>query len=652
MKGSEFYTGYHRATTKVSLFFKTLGLSISFFLVFFAVVFSLSLALWLDLYEFKNAVSFHLAGWMDRGVFPVQKDQMAFFTEAGERVMYSVSNRDSIPILKESSKVVGEAIYWVAVISISLAIILTRMAVYFIAEGRQKKERKEFIRGGKFASSESLAKAIKDTNKGSSLELGGVPIPREVLPVHFGFGGDSGTGKSQALFRVINWAKNTCGEKGFVVDKTGEFVQHFFDPDRDIILSPFDDRSVGWTPFNEGTELFDCERMAKSFIPMKAESMSGNEHWPEASLTVLSWLLLKLHETGRTQVDDLIKVLGESEKRIEKDLLGRPTIVVEKAINKLLSDTPAQIVIDEDAPEHAISVIGTLLPKIRSLFYLRGLENRPQFSIRDWAADSSDKRWVFIRVTEDQLDAVNPVVTAWIDTLIKSVISLEKSSERVIWGVIDELQSFERINSLKKGTQEGRKYGLRMLLGYASISELQDVYGEKVFKGIVSMLGTKLVYRTTEPEAADWNSKVLLEEDVIMEREGISFGANDNLNASDDRKEQALVTRSEIQTLPNFHAYLRLAGDWPTTRIEFKYKAWPDVATPFVRRAIPEFRGWGQEEGSDNVNQEEEQPAASEQHHRAHPRPEGGAVSGLAAEELEASSPRRQSPLAGNDRLI
>jgi type IV secretory pathway TraG/TraD family ATPase VirD4 len=128
-----------------------------------------------------------------------------------------------------------------------------------------------------------------------------------------------------------------------------------------------------------------------------------------------------------------------------------------------------------------------------------------------------------------------------------------------------------------------------MLLGFASVNELQDIYGEKPVKSIMSMLGTKLVFRTSEPDAAEWNSKMLLEEDVMAEQQGISFGTNDNLNASDRRERQALVTASEIATIPDLTAFVRFAGDWPTSKTAFTYKAWPDVAVPFIPRSLPEM---------------------------------------------------------------
>lgn len=585
MSTIDLWKGYRRATTGVSLKGNSIGLVIGFFFLFYAASFVGVFSLLTPLNDLQNWSAYQIAGGMNAGYFP-RRESMTLHYQDGTQASFPVVSRREISTLIDSKKQVETSAIYAGVGALPVALILVYFLSLVLIRYQGRRSDSEFIRGGKFAGAADLSSAIKRLKNESSLMLGNIPMLRSLENRHMGFSGDTGTGKSQALLAVVSWAK-AQGHKGVIVDKTGEFTQHLFDPKTDKILSPFDDRSVGWTPYNEGEELFDFERLAKSFVPLAQGASGGNEHWPEATLTVLTWLFYRLKEEGKTTVDDLVDVLTVAHEHVEKDALGEDQIIKIRGVNELLKGTLADMVIDPSSPEHAMSVIGTLVPKIRSFWYLRGLEQREQFSFRKWAADDSEKGWIFIRVTEDQLDSVNPVITAWIDTLVKAVLSLPKSSERVIWAAVDELQSFEKINALSKGVFEGRKHGLRMLLGFASVNELQDIYGEKPVKSIMSMLGTKLVFRTSEPDAAEWNSKMLLEEDVMAEQQGISFGTNDNLNASDRRERQALVTASEIATIPDLTAFVRFAGDWPTSKTTFIYKAWPDVAVPFIPRSLP-----------------------------------------------------------------
>src|SRR5690606_12030056 len=137
-----------------------------------------------------------------------------------------------------------------------------------------------------------------------------------------------------------------------------------------------------------------------------------NDHWPEASITVLSWLFQGLWEREEVTVDQLIDALSQATEKVETDLLGNEQIVKLRGVNELLGGTLADIVVDPSSPEHAGSVLASIIPKVRVFWYLRGLEQRRQFSIRKWASDDAEKGWVFIRVTDEQLDSVNPIITA------------------------------------------------------------------------------------------------------------------------------------------------------------------------------------------------------------------------------------------------
>ena len=54
------------------------------------------------------------------------------------------------------------------------------------------------------------------------------------------------------------------------------FLERFYQPG-DLILNPFDGRSVGWSPFAEIRSDYDCSRLAKASIP-DAEGESREWH--------------------------------------------------------------------------------------------------------------------------------------------------------------------------------------------------------------------------------------------------------------------------------------------------------------------------------------------------------------------------------------
>ncbi len=450
----------------------------------------------------------------------------------------------------------------------------------------QKKQKKTHIRGAKTAEPDELCELIEERGEVSDILLGNVPVPSSKLGRHFSFTGDTGGGKSQLLMDVLDVIR-AAGDKAVILDKNGELMSHYYDPNRDYVLSPFDDRALNWTPFCEGQNELDFERLSRSFIP--TVTTGKEDHWPEASVTVMTALLYQLatHEGFKGTIDELLIAFMDAKKVVEKNLLGKQEIVVKRKLYDLLKGTLASMVVDQDASEHASSVIASIIPKIRAMRFLRGLEKRKTFSIRKWIKNDADKGWLFIRVTEEQLEVVGPLVSVWIDTVIKAALSLEKSPHRVIWTVIDELQSMGKINTLPKALTEGRKHGLRCILSFPSVNQLFDIYGENLATAMLSQCNTKVIFQTDEPKAAKWNAELLGMEEVVRENESTHYGDKENRGVSEQDKDRYIVMPSEVQSLAPFTAYLKFAGNWPVTKIKTRYRDRPIIAPPTVERALP-----------------------------------------------------------------
>lgn len=588
MESSDFLKGLIRWQSETKFTAENVATIIAVYLLLIVVLTGLLVTIFSPTHGVRNEVAYQTAGFMELTKRPLDGKTITYYGADGLLTRAPVSSIRKHPALTENHQYIVVLIAVSFVIAILLAtVVMLYVNKLFQRHGKIKSDnKKSFIRGSELVASSELTKRIHAVQEQSDIHLGDVPFVRSLLSRHLGVFGDTGTGKSQLIFPIINELRKQ-NKKLFIVDKSGEFVQHFYNPETDILLGPFDERTHGWTPYNEGKELFDCERLAKSFIPSLQGVHSGSDHWPEAALTVFSWLLYRMENSGgELTIDDLIHQLTVSKNEVHTDELGNEKIVKIRGINELLQGTLAELVIDPDSPDHAASVIATIIPKVRALWYLRGLEKHHSFSFREWV-NNPDGKSVFIRVTEDQLDSVNPVVSAWIDTVIKTALSLEKSEDRELWAFIDELQSFDKINTLAKGVYEGRKYGLRFVLGFTSVQELFSVYGEHTAKSIISMLCTKAVFRTSEPDGADWNSRLLGEEEIWEESQHTNYGQSSNLSVGDHRKRHSLVSGTEISTLEDMSFYIKFSGPWPLSKVKQTYRKWPDVAAPFVPRILP-----------------------------------------------------------------
>ena len=76
----------------------------------------------------------------------------------------------------------------------------------------------------------------KKRGRADQISIGGIPIPRQAEPQHTLLVGSQGTGKSVICTSIMDTIR-ARGQRAVVYDGTGEFVAHYYRPDRDIILS-------------------------------------------------------------------------------------------------------------------------------------------------------------------------------------------------------------------------------------------------------------------------------------------------------------------------------------------------------------------------------------------------------------------------------
>jgi type IV secretory pathway TraG/TraD family ATPase VirD4 len=164
-------------------------------------------------------------------------------------------------------------------------------------------------------------------------------------------------------------------------------------------------------------------------------------------------------------------------------------------------------------------------------------------------------------------EALKPLISAWVDVLCTSILSLEEDRDRRIWMFLDELASLE------DAATKGRKAGLRIVAGLQSTAQLEKIYGREeaqtlrsCFRSLVVLGGAK-----TDPKTSDDMSLSLGEHEV--EREGYSktHGVRGDTTSSQlQRSRERVVLPSEIASLPDLTGYLAFAGDYPIAKVKLE----------------------------------------------------------------------------------
>ena len=128
-----------------------------------------------------------------------------------------------------------------------------------------------------------------------AITVAGRALAYEDETKHFKFIGTTGTGKSTAIREILS-AALARGDRAVIADPDGGYLRRFFDAERgDIILNPFDERSVKWDLFAEIKTPYDVEQLARSLIP---DHEGSDRSWRGYARTFFTAVTRQAHDGG------------------------------------------------------------------------------------------------------------------------------------------------------------------------------------------------------------------------------------------------------------------------------------------------------------------------------------------------------------------
>lgn len=399
---------------------------------------------------------------------------------------------------------------------------------------------KKFIRGSRIESGKSISSKTKEKNTKQVL-VAGIPMPTKLELLHLLVVGSTGTGKTVLLNNLIfSFMKRK--DRAVILDPNGDAYSKFGKPN-DKIINPYDCRTEGWTIFNEIKNDYDFQRYAYSLVPLG--ETAEQETWNSYGRLLLRETARKLDKIGTPDMRELFYWVSiappEDLKKFLKGTLAESLFVGSSEATRALSS--ARFVLSDKLPEHVS------MPK-------------GNFSIREWLEDDTQGN-LYIPWREDMGPALRPLISAWVDVVCSSILSMNANEERKIWLVIDELASLEKLASLKDALTKGRKHGLRVVAGLQSTAQLDSIYGQhdaqvirSCIRSLVVLGGSKTDYQTSEDM-----SKALGEHEVERDKRSRNSGAKGSgVSNSDERSRERIVTPTEIADLAPLQAFVAFAA--------------------------------------------------------------------------------------------
>ena len=317
------------------------------------------------------------------------------------------------------------------------------------------------------------------------LVVGTVPVALESETHHFLLSGATGTGKSQIMDGFLRTIRRR-GQRCLVIDHSGGFLARH-GREEDLLLNPFDARSMTWSPFAEIVNEYDCRRIANAIMPDPLDGAADKAEWIRYGQTFLSDVLRVMHRRGRDNPLELHRWLtGASPDELRGLLAGTTSAIFSQQANARLLG----------------SVRGVMTPYVRFLEHLRRVSH--PFSVRKWVTQSDGGEWLFVTYKEDQLDELRQYLSCIASIAMVEALSLPESRDRRLWFILDELASLGHLGRLPDTLTKLRKLGGCVVVAVQIISQLRAIYGRDVAQAIIGNASTKVILRQEDGETAKY----------------------------------------------------------------------------------------------------------------------------------------------------
>ena len=386
------------------------------------------------------------------------------------------------------------------------------------------------------------------------LTIAGVAIAPGDEVKHFKLIGTTGTGKSTAIRELLGAALDR-GDRAVITDPDGGYLARYHDAGRgDVILNPFDSRSVQWDPFAEVRAPYDAEQLASSLIP-STEDASSRE-WRGYARTFLAAVVRRCHEAGRRNAAELWRLIA---------------IAPSVELRPLVANTPAQPFLEPENARMFGSIRSVAGSAAAALEHVQAQRAR-SFSVRDWIG--SGRGALFLPYQASQIAALRTIIATWVRLAIFETMCDEGNEDtgRRLWLIVDELDALGAIDGLKDALARLRKFGGRCVLGFQSVAQVSSTYGAGEAQTLVENCANSLILRCSASEhggTSQFASRLIGEREVARRstsrgRDGSGFpggrGWRRSMNVTEQRVTEAAVLASELEQLPDLTGYLKTAS--------------------------------------------------------------------------------------------
>lgn len=329
-----------------------------------------------------------------------------------------------------------------------------------------------------------------------------VPLDDLILSKHILYTGAIGTGKSNAIFQLVEQIQSSMGADDvmLIFDSKGDFYQNFHRKG-DIVFSN-DSKASGpdgsdyWNVFEELRLAHsleeECYEIARSLFQERKQN-TQQPFFPNAAADIFAGVLLHFARSGGK------RSLNNAVLRDFFDGAGAAEII---AVLEKHPDLKAmQNYISHDDSGQTQGVLSELQQLVREIFV--GNFRKPgAISMRN-AVRSKGGKTLFVEYDLAFGNVLSPIYRVLLDMAIKEALGREKS-EGNVWFIIDEFRLVPGLQHVDSGVNFGRSLGAKFVISVQNVDQVFHVYEEAPARSILSGFQTTISFRVSDPTTREF----------------------------------------------------------------------------------------------------------------------------------------------------
>lgn len=375
--------------------------------------------------------------------------------------------------------------------------------------------------------------------------------------------------KTQVIRQIVSILRER-NEKAIIYDFKGDYLCKFYDPSRDFIFNPLDQRCVDWNVFNEIETSMDIDSVATSLIPPAIAHT--DPFWNDAARDVFAGILHFLYREGKILNSDIWTAVTAPGEDIADWLKRTPG--GERGFRY----------IEDASSKQALSVFAVMMQYVKPFEFMA--KTQGDFSLKRFIENNQNGGFIFVTSYAEIEATLRPILSLMVDLLGRRLLSLHDDYNRRVFFILDEFGTLQRLSTIQKLLTLSRSKGGSVWISIQDVGQLDQIYGHSGRQTIVNACSSSLIFSVADPETANFLSARIGDTEYWQTEESWTSGTEDTRDSftlSRKKKTEKLILPSQIQSLNELRGFLQLAGYNPAL-IDIKVKDFKDVTQSFLCR--------------------------------------------------------------------